>query len=399
MRLRISPKRNGEDLGRFAALAEITDLQQQLVERELRGGVAAIGEHHDGANVVGIAFTLQVLVSLLHRVVEAGIAALGDAGNAAGDIGAFLAQRRERRERDDLVAEQRHFQPVAVIQPLDELQQTGARRVDLLAAHTAGYIHQHYQIYGLLRFFAPEALDSPHHFGRRDFEHRLRLAWIYAVLHIEGRGQRDGGICRAEAVGNGLQLLGSVEEETLEQLRRLALLRRYPGRIEDHVGVIAPEGALLGVDGDHGQLRHFARQSPALLRSDQVLVEHRRAEIRRPQLEHARGEEARALAVVDDAALHVAHKGDQVGISQILQREIALLARPGIGFGDDGEQAAITEVRMRVAELEIAPFRVAVSSPTLRRDCQRGDVGPAQRLVGPTQCFGHGAPHRHDDGA
>src|SRR5262249_46798721 len=53
---------------------------------------------------------------------------------------------------------------------------------------------------------------------------------------------------------------------------------------------------------------------------------------------------------------------------------------------------------MRVAELEVAPFRMAVRGPTARIASEREDVGPADRLRAPAERLCHRLPHCDHDG-
>ncbi|HNI24569.1 MAG TPA: hypothetical protein PLK47_17365, partial [Plasticicumulans sp.] len=72
-------------------------------------------------------------------------------------------------------------------------------------------------------------------------------------------------------------------------------------------------------------------------------------------MEHALAEEAGAGAVVNDAALDIRHELLQFRFLHVGQGQAALLARARIRFGDDGHDAAVAVIGMRVAKLERAP--------------------------------------------
>src|SRR5690348_273019 len=52
---------------------------------------------------------------------------------------------------------------------------------------------------------------------------------------------------------------------------------------------------------------------------------------------------------------------------------------------------------MGMAELETSPLRITVGFPTLLTTSKRQNVGPANRLLAPTQGLGHGFPHGNHD--
>ncbi len=110
-------------------------------------------------------------------------------------------------------------------------------------------------------------------------------------------------------------------------------------------------------------------------------------------MEHALGEEARAGAVVDDAALHVGHEIEQIIVVEVIQSQIAGFVQTGVHLGDNRDDAAVAEVGVGVAQLEVAPLGVAVGLPALFGGGEFGDVGPADRRVRPSQGFGHRLPH------
>ncbi|MPN36773.1 hypothetical protein SDC9_184284 [bioreactor metagenome] len=83
------------------------------------------------------------------------------------------------------------------------------------------------------------------------------------------------------------------------------MFRRHPGSIENDVGVVGPEGAFFGVNGDHLKLAGFAIYSFCLLFYHQVFIHHGSRQVGRTAFEHPLGKETGADAVVNNAGLDV----------------------------------------------------------------------------------------------
>src|SRR5262245_33663303 len=122
---------------------------------------------------------------------------------------------------------------------------------------------------------------------------------------------------------------------------------------------------------------------------DHVLVEHRGAQVAGAFAEHLATEEAGRAAVVHDRLLDAAEEIADAGAFDVLQLEAGDLAGAGVNLGEQCDEAAVAVARMRVTELESAPFRVPETGPTLRVPRQRQDIRPADTLLAPADRFGH----------
>src|SRR5215470_2910635 len=79
--------------------------------------------------------------------------------------------------------------------------------------------------------------------------------------------------------------------------------------------------------------------------------------------------------------------------SEIFSRQTTRLARAGIGFGEDGEQAGVGELRMCVTELEASPLGPVESGPAFGIRIYLKEIFPSDRLRRPTERGSHRAPH------
>src|SRR5262249_2566524 len=85
-------------------------------------------------------------------------------------------------------------------------------------------------------------------------------------------------------------------------------------------------------------------------------------------------------------------------LSEIRRRQAACFSRSRVGFGEECNQSAITELRVGVAKLEFAPLWKAVRLPAFLVARQRQDVGPADWFLAPTNGLSHRSPHCNYDG-
>jgi hypothetical protein len=123
---------------------------------------------------------------------------------------------------------------------------------------------------------------------------RTFLGWVGSIPWAASRGAPSamlGSTGRKPKTGQGGALALRTEQEGAEGLRALALLGRHRRQVQDRVGVIGPERALVRVDGHHRErLVPIPRIDRAL--HHEVLVEHGRGEIAGAAREHLVREEA-----------------------------------------------------------------------------------------------------------
>src|SRR5262249_2020810 len=160
--------------------------------------------------------------------------------------------------------------------------------------------------------------------------------------------------------------------------RCFLLISADPRGVRDAGGGIALEGAFLRVDRYQGEFRVFAGVVAA---HDDTFVDHRCAQIPRAPADHVVAQAAPAAAVVRDGALDIADEFSRIRLLYVVVGQAALFAGGGIGQRDDGFQAAVGEIGMRMPKAERAPLWFTVIGPALRVGGDLGDVRPAELLI------------------
>ena len=172
--------------------------------------------------------------------------------------------------------------------------------------------------------------------------------------------------------------------------RALGLLGRDPRGVEHDERVVGEERALLRVERDQlvaaGAVRVEVEQRDLLHRD--------RARVARALLAHLVGDEQRRVAVVDDAALDLAHRAARLRAGHLGLREPLLLARRGVVLGDDGGEPAGGEVRVGVDELERAELGPPERGPAALVAREAQDVVEPDALLRPAERARHRLPHR-----
>src|SRR5262245_30500839 len=141
----------------------------------------------------------------------------------------------------------------------------------------------------------PQLDDGVRQFGRRDFERRLGLFRVYAVLPGYGSRQRDTRIGRAKAESQRLFLLRACQEKIDIDFGSLVELVGDPIPLYDADWMIAPEGTFLWIDG-HEWERKFVLVGLRL--DDGAFIQHGRAQISWAPSHHLVGKETRGAAIM-----------------------------------------------------------------------------------------------------
>ena len=253
---------------------------------------------------------------------------------------------------------------------------------------------------GALALLAPPVEQVDQHVGVGHLEQRLGLVGIDAV----GRADRvaDGhlGVAGPEVVRQHLLLVVGLLHEVDEQLSGLALLGGDPRRVEHVEGVVAEERALLGVDGHQRDARRarllagveLAVGVALVVVDDRLLLDghggrvlQRGALLVGPVPVVEVGE--RGVAVVGHGRLDTHVEGVHLGLGQVFEGEVALLARGRVVLGDQGREARGREVGVGLAQPERTPLGVAELGPA-GRGCwpgrgRRSTPAPCPATPGP----------------
>src|SRR5262249_23698045 len=118
-----------------------------------------------------------------------------------------------------------------------------------------------------------------------------------------------------------------------------------------------------------------------------------RTQVIRSFVEHLIGEEARAIAVMDDRTFDISHKGPRFGVRDISGCQTTYLAHGRIILGNHCVESRIGVIRVRVPELESTKLRMSNSCPASWVSTQGRDISPADGFVRPTQGLGFRLPH------
>src|SRR5262249_4645555 len=199
------------------------------------------------------------------------------------------------------------------------------------------------------------------------------------------RAKGNRWVTGPESVRHGPFLLGTRQQILDVRVRGLFDFRSDPLPLDDADGMIAPERALFGINGDDWE-RELIRLRVARL-DDHALVEHRRAQIAGAVLEHLPAEEPRGAAVVNDALLDTLDERARGGLSNVVQRERGDLARSRIGLCEQRDEAAIARARVRMSEPETPPLGVAICRPAFGPPREVDHVPPADRPPAPADGF------------
>ena len=109
--------------------------------------------------------------------------------------------------------------------------------------------------------------------------------------------------------------------------------------------------------------------------------------------DHAIDQVAALFAIVVGILLDVGEGCDHIVGIHLLRSQAAGGAQGGVGQRGHDLQANVGVSRMGVAKCELTSFGMAQAGPASGIGRERHQVIPANRLIGPSQGFGHWAPH------
>lgn len=162
----------------------------------------------------------------------------------------------------------------------------------------------------------------------------------------------DFHIYGAEARRNGLFLLRSGQKILNVGLGACAVFRRHPLPFNNAHRMIRPEGAFLGVNGHHGK-------RPVVLGGsgfdDHIFIQNGGAEIAGAVARYFFAQKSGRTAVVDDGFFNPGQVLCRGRFGHIFQGQASCFAGGCVYFGKQGNQSAITELRMGMSEFEGSP--------------------------------------------